>query len=283
MLRLREHVRRRELRVGRPVGDDQHLARPGDLIDVGLAVAEPLGGRDVDVPRPDDLVDARHRLGAVSQGGNRLRAADAVEGVHAREMAGGEDDGRGAGRHHDHLIHPREPRRNDRHQDGGRIECTPARHVHSDALQGCDAQAQARAAPIAEPPRALALPAVKGADAPGGERQIAPHLGGERTVRRRHRRGRDAELARREPHPVELPREGEERAIAPSADGRHDAADPCLDGCPRRAAARLQTGQVPARPAAPGRTDQLRGGPHARPVSRAMSAPSDESFASTRS
>ena len=58
------------------VGDDQDLRRAGDRVDVDLAEHLPLGLRDPRVARPDDLVDARHALGAVGERRHRLRAAD---------------------------------------------------------------------------------------------------------------------------------------------------------------------------------------------------------------
>ena len=45
--------------LGRPVGDQDDLARPGDAVDVDLAVDVPLGQGDEQVARPDDLVDRR--------------------------------------------------------------------------------------------------------------------------------------------------------------------------------------------------------------------------------
>ena len=80
-------------RVGRPVGDQDDLARPGDAVDVDLAVDLPLGQGDEQVARPDDLVDRRDPLDAVGQGRDGLGAADPVDLGHAQRVAGGQQVG----------------------------------------------------------------------------------------------------------------------------------------------------------------------------------------------
>ena len=57
MLGLADQVCRDELRHGRAVGDHDDFARAGDAVDVDRAVDVPLGQRDEEIARPDDLVD----------------------------------------------------------------------------------------------------------------------------------------------------------------------------------------------------------------------------------
>ena len=75
MLGLRQQIRGDDARVRAVVREDQDLARSGDAVDVDLSEDEALGGRNVEVARADDLVDARHRLRAVRERGDGLRAA----------------------------------------------------------------------------------------------------------------------------------------------------------------------------------------------------------------
>ena len=63
-----------------------HLRRPGDHVDADLAEHLPLGGGDVGVARPDDLVDRGDALGAVGKRRDRLGAADAIDLVDAGEL-----------------------------------------------------------------------------------------------------------------------------------------------------------------------------------------------------
>ena len=69
--------------VGGVVGDDEHLARAGGEVDRDVARDEQLCLGHPGVPRADDPVDRGDRLGAVGEGGDRLRAADRVELVDA--------------------------------------------------------------------------------------------------------------------------------------------------------------------------------------------------------
>ena len=61
------------------VGNDDDFRRPGDRINADRAVDQLLRDCDIDVARPDDLIDARHALGAEGERRDRLRAADAVD------------------------------------------------------------------------------------------------------------------------------------------------------------------------------------------------------------
>ena len=58
MFGLGDEVGRREVGPRRFVGDDDHLARPGDRIDVDFAEDMFLGQGDEQVAGADDLVDA---------------------------------------------------------------------------------------------------------------------------------------------------------------------------------------------------------------------------------
>ena len=72
------------------VGDDQHFRRAGDHVDADGAEHLPLGGRDIGVAGADDLGDRRDRLGAIGEGRDRLRAADAVDLGDAGEVGRGQ-------------------------------------------------------------------------------------------------------------------------------------------------------------------------------------------------
>ena len=139
-------------RVGRPVGDQDDLARPGDAVDVDLAVDLPLGQRDEQVARPDDLVDRRDPLDPVGQGRHGLGAADPVDLGDAQRVAGGQEVGVVAAerrRRHDHgdLLDPRRLRRDDRHQERRRIRRRPARDADADPPERPIAQPQLAARP----------------------------------------------------------------------------------------------------------------------------------------
>ena len=53
-----------------------NLARAGVEVDAAVGGDQRLGRRDVAVAGPDDLVHARHRVGAVGERGDRVRAAE---------------------------------------------------------------------------------------------------------------------------------------------------------------------------------------------------------------
>src|SRR6185503_442063 len=111
---------------------------------------------------------------------------------------------------------------------------------HADALERRDPLAEARARRIAKAPRSFALAHVEGADALGGESQIAATCPRQVRERRREIVGRDTEASRTEPHPVEPERPLEQRAIAAAPDIGHDATHARFDGTARLLAARLE-------------------------------------------
>ena len=86
MLGLTEQVGGNVGRVGGVVRDDEHLGRTGDHIDIDRAERQLLGCRNKGVARADDLVHLRDKARAVGQRGNRLRAADGNDRVHARDL-----------------------------------------------------------------------------------------------------------------------------------------------------------------------------------------------------
>ncbi len=91
VLGLREEVRSDEPRVGLVVRDDEDFARAGDRVDRDRAEDEALRARDVEVSGANDLVDARDRLRAVRERGDRLRAARVDDRRDAREVRGGNE------------------------------------------------------------------------------------------------------------------------------------------------------------------------------------------------
>ncbi len=79
VLGLGEQVGGDPVRIVAAVGHHQHFRRPGDHVDADGAEHLALGRRDIGVAGPDDLGDRLYCLGAIGKGGNRLRAADAVD------------------------------------------------------------------------------------------------------------------------------------------------------------------------------------------------------------
>ena len=57
VLGLREQIQRDPVRIGRRIGNDQHLRDAGDHVDADGAEDATLGGRDVGIARSADLVD----------------------------------------------------------------------------------------------------------------------------------------------------------------------------------------------------------------------------------
>ena len=83
VLGLRQQVGRDPPGVVVPVGDHEDLGGAGDEVDADLAEHAALGGGDIRVAGPGDLVDRLDRCGAVRQGRHRLSAADAPDLVGA--------------------------------------------------------------------------------------------------------------------------------------------------------------------------------------------------------
>ena len=125
VLGLREEVRSDPARVGLVVRDDEDLARSGDRVDADDTAHETLRARDVEVARAHDLVDAANRGGAVSEGGDGLRAPCVEDARDAREVRRGEQGVVGGiaverRREHD-VLHAGHVGRNRAHENARRI------------------------------------------------------------------------------------------------------------------------------------------------------------------
>ena len=90
MLGLREQVGRDPRRIVGAVRHHENLGRSRDGIDPHPAEHFALGGGDIGVARPDDLVDRRNRCGPIGQRGNGLRAAHAIDFRDACELRRGQ-------------------------------------------------------------------------------------------------------------------------------------------------------------------------------------------------
>ena len=86
MLGLTKQVGGNIGRVGGVIGNDQHLGRTGDHVDIDRAERQLLGCRNKGVARADDLVHLRDKACAVGQRGNRLRAADGNNGIYTGDL-----------------------------------------------------------------------------------------------------------------------------------------------------------------------------------------------------
>ena len=121
--------------------DDHHdFARPGDGVDVDVAVDVLLGQGHEEVAGPDDLIDPRQALDAIGQGRHGLGAADAIDLVDAQLVAGCQQIGivgpelRRRGDHGE-LLHARHLGRHGGHQHRRGIRGRTARHAQADAVQ----------------------------------------------------------------------------------------------------------------------------------------------------
>jgi hypothetical protein len=120
VFRLRQQVGGDKVRVGAAVGDHQHFRRAGRHVD-GRAVQTladlAFGFRDVSVARAKDFIHLRHRLGAESQRGNRLSAADVEDCAHAAKLGRVKNlIGNRRRRAQNHLLASRDARRRRQHQ-----------------------------------------------------------------------------------------------------------------------------------------------------------------------
>ena len=143
---LREQIGGDPVGIVFAIGDDQDLRGAGDHVDADGAEDHALGGGDVGVARPHDLVHRRDRRGAVGERGDRLRAADPIDLVDAGDARGGEHQrvhlAFGRRRHHDDALDAGDAGRNGVHQNRTRIGGGAARHVKPDRLDGGPTQAQ---------------------------------------------------------------------------------------------------------------------------------------------
>ena len=162
-----------EGRHGALVGQDEDLAGTGEHVDADVTHDELLGGGHVGVAGADDLVDARYRVGAVRERGDRLSAADAVDLVDAdlgcRRERVGVDRAVGRGRHdHDDLVDAGDDGGDGGHQHAGRVLGPTAGDVDARAADGRDLLAEEDAALLGGEPRLRQLAAVEVLDRLGG-------------------------------------------------------------------------------------------------------------------
>eukprot|EP01035_Chromulina_nebulosa_P068400 gene68400-93738_t len=88
MFGLAEQIHRDPAWIGQAIADDDDFARTGNGVDADSAEHQALGRGDIGIAGTDDLVDSRNRCGAVSQSGDRLRAADREHPIDAGKMGG---------------------------------------------------------------------------------------------------------------------------------------------------------------------------------------------------
>ena len=89
---LAEQVHRHPVGGGAAVGDDEDFGGAGHHVDADDAEHAAFGGGDEGVARAGDFIDLRYGLGAVGEGGNRLRAADGEDFGDTRDEGGGKYD-----------------------------------------------------------------------------------------------------------------------------------------------------------------------------------------------
>ena len=208
MLGLGEQIGGDEFRVGGPIGDDQRLGRPVDCVDAHHSVHATLGCGDESVARSENLVDRADRLRPVCQRRDRLRAADLVDGLDARNLGGHElerVDGRrtvlrwDGGRGDDDFGHSGHLRRDGRMQHGRGVHSRSAGDVEADSRQRSDELAESSAGERLG--RVLELHLVVAAHAVGGVLERQNQFGGDfrprlckllfchdERIRERHRR-----------------------------------------------------------------------------------------------
>ncbi len=97
MLGLAQQIQRNPVRVIVPVRDDQNFRGARNHVDADTPEDPALGSRDKGVAGAGDLVNRGNGLRAIGQGCNRLRAADAIDGI---------DPGDACGQQHQRVHHP---------------------------------------------------------------------------------------------------------------------------------------------------------------------------------
>ncbi len=177
------------------VGEDDDFGRPGVEVDGAVGRHQVLRGSHEPVAGPDDLVHARHRLGAVGERGHRLRSADPEQPARPGFQGGGHDDGVRPRARDDDLAHACGPRRDGGHQQRRGQRVTAGGDVAADAVEGNDAlgDRQAGGDPHALRTRTLAQRHAPDIDSRGLQRP--PHVGGNAPRLCLHLLCRDLELA----------------------------------------------------------------------------------------
>ena len=89
---LAEQIHRHPVGRRGAVGDDEDFRRPRHHVDADHAEHAAFGGGDESVARAGDFIDLRYGLGAVGEGGNRLRTADGEDFGDTRDEGGGKYD-----------------------------------------------------------------------------------------------------------------------------------------------------------------------------------------------
>jgi hypothetical protein len=223
VLGLEDDVDGGELGADRAVGHDHDLGRTGEARrhadDAGHLA---LGERHVGVARADDHVDGADGLGAVGERGDRLRTADGVHLVDARDGSGGQDlVGQRAvlaGRHReDDLGHAGDLRRDRRHQHRRRVEGTPARGVAPSPIDGAGELAHEDAVTFVDGVVIGDLGLVIRPDVAGGHLERGSQVGRDPVQRALGRHPRRGQVAA-----VEAQRELSHGGVAPGADGGQD-------------------------------------------------------------
>ena len=194
VLGLRQEIGGDPVGIAGPVGEDQHLRRPGDHVDADLAEHQALGRRHIGIAGADDLGDRRDRLGAVGERRHRLRAADAIDFVDAGKLGRRQHQRRELAvrrRHHHHQArHAGDLGRHGIHQHRGRIGGGAARHIEADRLDRGPARAELDAERVGEAVVLRQLPAVIGLDPVAREARARRARGGRRRHGRRRSRRR---------------------------------------------------------------------------------------------
>lgn len=169
---LAEQIHRYPISGRGAVGDDEDFRRPRHHVDANYAEHAAFGGGDEGVARAGDFIDLRYGLGAVGEGGNRLRAADGEDFGNARDEGGGKYDvvafALGCGDDHDDFFHAGNMGGHGVHDDGTRIRRFAAGDVNADAVKWCNLLSQQRAVFVFVRPRFHFLALVVAFNACGG-------------------------------------------------------------------------------------------------------------------
>ena len=218
VLGLREEIHRHPVGRRAAVRNDEDLGWAGHHVDADFAEHLALGLGHVDIAWADDLVDSRHRCGAVRERRDRLRAADRDDAVDAGEGGRGEHQRVGLRTDHHQLTHARNLGGDRVHQHRGRVRGLAAGHIEPDAIERRDALPEPGAIGFDVFPRLLQLPFMKCPDPRVRGPQRIELVCGNPDAWLDFQAG---DGTRRDP--VELPRVAEHRGVAASAHVGKDA------------------------------------------------------------
>ena len=169
MFRLAHHIRREPDRIGGLIRRNQDFTGPCNHVDINRPIEQFFGGRDIDIPRPDDLVHPGDRLGAIGERSDRLCTAEQEYPVNPRNRRCGQDIWIGGAvfarrGHHDNLPDLRNLRRDAVHQHRRRVGRRTARHIQTDPFEPPDSLSHDHAACLGIYKTLLNLVAVEGGD-----------------------------------------------------------------------------------------------------------------------